>query len=128
MQNIFSLLLIVTNAEYYGDYKFQIQNWNTGRLYVSENDPYFATPYGTVCSGVRHEKIENNKIFGDLICNKLGFVKSLFIGRRPEYTNFMSFPDIPDPTQNCQPEYGISGAVCESCVPGQPCTIYNVRQ
>jgi len=120
MQYLFCFLSIVTLADVDDEYKFRLQNWNTGRLYVYQ---LFTNLYGTVCSGVRHEKIENNDFFGNLICKNVGFGNALFIGRKPEYTKFMGVSDIPDAPHNCQPEYGISGATCESCKPDQPYSI-----
>ena len=73
---------------------------------------------------MRKESItgQNAELFGNAICNELGFKKK-FVGDRSSYYNFMGVKAESE-GELCVPEYVISGAKC-TCPTPQSCSIEN---
>jgi len=110
------------------DYIFRLENWNTGRVYVSEESDTLS--FGLVCRGTGNEKItgEHGKRFANRICKELGFGRiANFVGDRRRYLEHMRLPYSTDSTKPSQPEYLIGGAKCRQCRKGcnrkESCTL-----
>jgi len=79
--------------------------------------------FGPVCKGTRETAFSgyNGQNFGDLVCKKLGFKKSDFIGNNKEYNDFLIGKQIRNEkiianngtSIPCFPEYFIAGGTCE---------------
>ena len=65
-------------AEFYGEYIFRLEKWNTGKLYVSENNGFYLSKFGTVCRKVSNAILKTLflKIF---YINTLDNIKNIYI-------------------------------------------------
>jgi len=108
--NVFALS--GTFAQFFGDYKYRLQNYNTGRLFVREETWFGKGPYGPVCRGTGTNVIsgENGDRFGRLVCEELGFDFG-FIGSAELYGKKLR-RKVSETDSACVPEYVISGANC----------------
>ena len=91
---IVSAIFAVASASFDGKWNFRLANWNTGRIYAAQIYPGgFMGEFGRVCVGTGQQSIlheQNRKIFGNLVCEELGFGKLEFIGNEMDYYKFMT--------------------------------------
>ena len=123
-----SFALSGTLAQFFGDYQFRLQNYNTGRLFVREETWFGKGPYGPVCRGTGNDIIsgDNGDRFGRFVCKELGFDFG-FIGNAEFYEKKLR-RKVSDKSSACVPEYVISGANCASDAGNiTDCEIVNYR-
>ena len=74
MYSIIFMFLVLTmstvRAEFYGEYIFRLEKWNSGKLYVSENNGFYLSKFGTVCREV------NNAIL-KILCLNIFYIDNL---------------------------------------------------
>ena len=74
MCSIILMFLVLTmstvRAEFYGEYIFRLEKWNSGKLYVSENNGFYLSKFGTVCREV------NNAIL-KILCLNIFYIDNL---------------------------------------------------
>ena len=74
MCSIIFMFLVLTmstvRAEFYGEYIFRLEKWNSGKLYVSENNGFYLSKFGTVCREV------NNAIL-KILCLNIFYIDNL---------------------------------------------------
>jgi len=77
------------------DYAIKLENWNSGRVYISEMQNDHPGKFGPICIGNRSGKMsirgKYGETFGKMVCTKLGFGPdaAAFVGNRGDYHKFM---------------------------------------